>query len=90
MWSFYNLVMDTDAHPIFDREGTIINSPQKIIFGNKCWLGAYCKILKGASIPDGSIIGAGSTITKTLPKMGSIYIGHKLHKVDVTWKPTIL
>lgn len=90
MWSFYNLVMDTDAHPIYNRNGCLINNPQKIVFGNKCWLGAYCKILKGADIPDGSIIGAGSTITKVLSNKNSIYIGHRIHKEDVIWESSIL
>lgn len=90
MWSFYNLVMDTDAHPIFDREGCLINHPQEINFGNNCWLGAYCKILKGANIPDGSIIGAGSTVTNTLANKNCIYIGHRLHKEDIKWESSIL
>lgn len=90
MWSFYNLVMDTDAHPIYNKEGYLINHPQKIMFGDKCWLGAYCKILKGANIPEGSVIGAGSTVTKTLTNKNCIYIGHKLHKEDTNWKSNIL
>lgn len=90
MWSFYNLVMDTDAHPIFNNEGEIINHPEKITFGDKCWLGAYCKILKGADIPNGAIIGAGSTLTGPLAIKNSIYVGNRLLKENIRWEPRIL
>lgn len=90
MWSFYNMVMDTDAHPIYNSDGILTNPPRKIRFGNKCWLGAYCKILKGADIPDGSIVGAGSTISKKLHSKNTIYLGTKVHRQDVYWKLMIL
>lgn len=89
MWSFYNLVMDTDAHPIYNDSGEIINSPQKVIFGNKCWIGAYCKILKGAYIPSGSIIGAGGTVTKKLSKPRSIYLGQNPIRENINWKSNV-
>ncbi len=90
MWSFYNLVMDTDCHSIFNEKDELTNHPQKVKFGNKCWIGAYCKILKGASVPDGSIIGAGSNVTKSLSKSDSIYLGNKLHRTDVRWNNNLL
>lgn len=90
MWSFYNLVMDTDAHPIYSSNGEIINMPRKITFGNKCWLGAYCKILKGATIPDGSIIGAGSTISKKLHDKNTIYVDDRVLKHNVNWESKLL
>jgi len=90
MWSFYNLVMDTDAHPIYNDDGELTNHPQKITIGNKCWIGAYCKILKGASIPDGSILGAGSIVSKPLSQPGSIYVGHELHRTNISWGKNLL
>jgi len=90
MWSFYNLVMDTDAHPIYNEEGELTNHPQKITIGNKVWMGAYCKILKGASIPSGSILGAGSLVTKPLSQPDSIYLGQKLHRTNISWKNNLL
>lgn len=90
MWSFYNLIMDTDAHPIYDYNGELTNRPQKISIGDKCWVGAYCKILKGASIPAGSIIGAGSIVTKSLSKSNSIYLNNKLYRTDIRWNNNLL
>lgn len=90
MWSFYNLVMDTDAHRILDDHGRLVNSPRNVVFGKNCWVGAYCKILKGAHILDGCIIGSGSTITKKLQQSKSVYVGDKAVRENITWDRGIL
>jgi acetyltransferase-like isoleucine patch superfamily enzyme len=38
-----------------------------IIVGNDVWIGAKSTIMSGVKIGDGSIIGAGSTVTKDVP-----------------------
>lgn len=40
---------------------------QPVSIGENCWLGFGCTILKGVSIGDRSIIGAGAVITKDVP-----------------------
>ena len=35
--------------------------------GDRCWLGAHVTVLKGVTIGDRTIVGAGSVVTKSLP-----------------------
>lgn len=56
------------------RNGIATNSPEdqggkkaRIILGKNCWLGAKVIVLKGVSIGNGAIIGAGSVVTKDIP-----------------------
>ena len=46
-----------------------LNKPSHpVIIGNKCWIGEAVRIQKGAIIPDNTIVGAGSIVTKNLQK----------------------
>jgi len=47
---------------------------KRVVIGNNVWIGAHCNILAGAEIDNGCVIGAGSIITKHIPK-DSIVIG---------------
>lgn len=74
------LILDSDFHYIYDKEGKIINQPQAIVIGNHVWIGCRCTILKGARIPNDAIIAAGSIISSH--KMGetsAIYGGSGRH-----------
>ena len=43
----------------------LVAEPTRI--GKRCWLGANVTVLKGVSIGDGTVVGAGSIVTKSLP-----------------------
>ena len=45
--------------------GPLIVEPTRI--GKRCWLGAHVTVLKGVTIGDGTVVGAGSVVTKSLP-----------------------
>jgi UDP-3-O-[3-hydroxymyristoyl] glucosamine N-acyltransferase len=47
-------------------EGSLANAPTRI--GKCVWLGAGVHVLKGVSIGDGAIVGAGSIVTKDIPE----------------------
>jgi acetyltransferase-like isoleucine patch superfamily enzyme len=54
----------------------------KIKMGNRCWIGAKAVILKDVELGDGSVVGAGSVVTKTVPP-GAVVAGvpaKPLHK----------
>ena len=41
---------------------------QKVSIGKNCWIGARVTICPGVKIEDGAVIGAGSVVTKSVPK----------------------
>lgn len=90
MWSFYILIMDTDCHCIYNENGDLINPPQRVKIGNKCWIGAYGKILKGTTIPDDSIIGAGSVVSKKLSQSSVIYVDNNPIKNNINWTSKLI
>ena len=47
----------------------------KVDIGNDVWIGASAVILKGVQIADGAVIGAGSVVTKNIPK-NAIAVGN--------------
>ena len=81
------IIIDTDFHKIF-FQGNQINNDQKITIGDNVWIGMRSLILKGSSIPDGSVIAAGSIVTKPLLQSNAIYgeTPAKLLKKDIEWK----
>lgn len=52
--------------------GTLINKQPitsgSITLGNDVWIGTHCAILKGVTIGNGSIVGAGSVVNKSIPE----------------------
>lgn len=60
------IIRDNDGHPILNSQSPSVS---KVKIGNKVWIGARAIILKGVTIGDGSIIAAGSIVTKDVPSM---------------------
>ena len=80
--SWDNLIMDTDFHHIDDSP---VSAPIRI--GNRVWIGCRCLVLKGSSLPDGSVLAAGATITKELAEPNALYGGvNKRLKSAITWR----
>ena len=81
------LIMDTDGgHSIFDDEGHVLNKDRAIDIGNKVWIGCRTTVLKGATIPDNSIIAACSVVTGKMDYKGCVYTsGGKILKESISW-----
>ncbi len=63
-----NCVLATAAHPILpELRVKEYQYNQPIHIGKCCWLGAGVIVLPGITIGDGSVIGAGSVVTKDIP-----------------------
>ncbi len=81
------LFMDTDYHPIYNKDNKLINDEKPILVGKKTWIGCRSLILKGSVIPDGSVISAGSVIAGILTKKDAIYTSNKkILKENVYWQ----
>ncbi len=50
-------------------------TPSSVKIGKNVWIGSDCTILPGVEIGDGAIIGAGSVVTKSVPK-NTIAVGN--------------
>ena len=57
------LITDTDWHSDDVRSG----KDAQVIIGDNVWLGYGVKVLKGVSIGENSLIGAGSIVTRDIP-----------------------
>lgn len=65
------VVRDSDMHAV--DEGEVERAPVKI--KRRAWLGTQCIILKGVTVGEDAVVGAGSVVTKDVPP-GSIVAGN--------------
>lgn len=91
MWSYYNIVLDTDGHPIYDWNGVLSNENKEIVFGNKVWMGCRCTVLKGGCLADNTIIASNSVISQKTPcREGCIITSDKVLRENISWDRTLL
>ena len=55
----------TDHDHVIGSADELVSKPTRI--GERCWLGAHVTVLKGVTIGDDTVVGAGSVVTKSLP-----------------------
>lgn len=58
---------DWGSHVFLGKYGQMVNSSGTVNIGNNIYFGADCTILKGVTIGDNCIIGAGSVVTHSIP-----------------------
>jgi acetyltransferase-like isoleucine patch superfamily enzyme len=87
--SWDSLIMDTDFHNIFDKNGIHINYPMPIFIGANVWIGCRTLILKGSQIADGVVVAAASTVTKSIKEKNTIIAGSPAFvvKENISWNP---
>lgn len=68
-------IMCSDGHTLFDEDGTILNANKPICIGNHVWIGYAVTLLKGAVVPSGCHIAAGSIVNKAHKEKNSVLAG---------------
>ncbi|TGM56507.1 DapH/DapD/GlmU-related protein [Leptospira adleri] len=65
-------IMDSSFHALWPPEGRLTNpefeSDENVSVGDNVWVGSQVMILKGVTIGNNSVIGAGSLVTKSIPE----------------------
>lgn len=61
-------VRTSDSHPVYDEAGVRINLPGNVVIGEHVWIAPGVRVMKGVSLGDGAIVGAGSIVTKDVPE----------------------
>ena len=60
-------IATSDSHPILDcRTSDRVNPARDVVVGGHTWLGAGTRLLKGAEVGDGCVVGAGSIVTRRM------------------------
>lgn len=68
MFSNTIVLRTSDSHPIYSLEtGARLNPAGSVVLGNHVWVAPNAKIMKGAEIGDGSVIGSDTIINKMIP-----------------------
>lgn len=66
-FSWDTLVMDSDAHKIWDKNNVEFKNNEPITIGNNVWIAANCTLLKGTVIQDNCVIASNSLLNKSYP-----------------------
>ena len=82
------LVMDTDEHPLYDMAGNRLNPNRPIEVGNHVWIGCKCVLLKGAEVPDNTVVAAGTLLKSAFEGEGQVIGGNPpaVLKREVCWE----
>lgn len=81
------MIMDFDAHRIHYESGEKNSITAPVSIGNHVWIGAEAIILKGVTIGDGAVIGAGSVVTRDVESC-AIVVGNpaRVIKRNIMWE----
>ena len=81
------LVMDTDEHPLYNKGDNRINPDKPIIVGNHVWIGCKCVLLKGAEVPNDTVLAAGTLLKSAFAGEQQVIGGNppSILKRDVHW-----
>lgn len=84
-------IKSSDDHLVYNigsQKPLLENLNNPIVIGNHVWIGMNALILKGVKIPNNSIVGAGSVVTRKFDQENTAIAGNpaKVIKTDVVWE----
>ncbi|MEH7746151.1 acyltransferase [Neobacillus drentensis] len=83
-------IRTSDGHPIFalDDLSHKINENRPVVIGKHVWIASNANILKGAIIPDNSVVGYGACVTRGFNENNSVIAGcpAKIVRTGVHWE----
>ena len=82
------IIRTSDGHTLIDPVTKIpLNESKDVIIGDNVWITSRCIILKGAQIPDGSMVAAGSIVNKTFSETNIMLAGvpAKIIRRNILW-----
>ena len=66
--TYFQILTHDYATKVFtNMYGDFVNSSGKVVIGNNIYFGTNVTVLKGVTIGDNCVIGAGSIVTKSIP-----------------------
>ena len=83
------MIRNNDGHVILDKTtGEVLNPPEDIVIGDNVWVGARVMILKGAVVPNGSVVGAMAMVNKKFEEENILIAGVPAKKVrsNIEWR----
>jgi acetyltransferase-like isoleucine patch superfamily enzyme len=81
------LVMDTDEHPLYNKDNERINPDRPIVVGSHVWIGCKCILLKGAEVPNDTVLAAGTLLKSAFAGDNQVIGGNppSILKREVHW-----
>ena len=81
-----------DSHSIISSDGFRLNYSKNIEIDNHVWVGMNASFLKGASVPEDSVVAMGAIVTKRFKTPGVVLAGNpaKIVKENINWKRELI
>lgn len=86
------VVRNGDSHSILDCDRKRINNAKDVLIGNHVWIRQRAMVLKGSTVGDDCVIGAGSILSGKKYEDSSLIVGipAKTIKTKVNWDSRII